>query len=91
MPVATSSTRPIASKPVFDNALGCNSHKISQDESSEEFIGEWMEKRGNREQLFIATKVRFSITFYVHKPHSMMHSTVLTTNEALACLAKAVS
>ncbi|THH00313.1 hypothetical protein EW026_g2212 [Hermanssonia centrifuga] len=27
-----------------------------QDESSEEFIGEWMEKRGIREQLVIATK-----------------------------------
>ncbi len=30
----------------------------SQDGSSEEFIGEWMEQRGNREQLVIATKVR---------------------------------
>ncbi|KAI0073903.1 Aldo/keto reductase [Panus rudis PR-1116 ss-1] len=27
-----------------------------QNESSEEFIGEWMEKRGNRDQLVIATK-----------------------------------
>ncbi|OCH94635.1 Aldo/keto reductase [Obba rivulosa] len=27
-----------------------------QDESSEEFIGEWMEKRGNRDQMVIATK-----------------------------------
>ncbi|KAF9074593.1 Aldo/keto reductase [Rhodocollybia butyracea] len=27
-----------------------------QDESSEEFIGEWMEKRGIRDQLFVATK-----------------------------------
>ncbi|KAE9388890.1 Aldo/keto reductase [Gymnopus androsaceus JB14] len=27
-----------------------------QDESSEQFIGEWMEKRGNRDQLVIATK-----------------------------------
>ncbi|KAF5317539.1 hypothetical protein D9619_013221 [Psilocybe cf. subviscida] len=27
-----------------------------QDESSEEFIGEWVEKRGIRDQLFIATK-----------------------------------
>ncbi|KAI0071466.1 aryl-alcohol dehydrogenase [Panus rudis PR-1116 ss-1] len=27
-----------------------------QSESSEEFIGEWMEKRGNRDQLVIATK-----------------------------------
>ena len=29
----------------------------SQDESSEMFIGEWAEARGNRDQLFIATKV----------------------------------
>lgn len=29
----------------------------SQDESSEEFIGEWMEKRGIRDQMVIATKV----------------------------------
>lgn len=29
----------------------------SQDETSEEFIGEWVEKRGNRQQLVIATKV----------------------------------
>ena len=63
----------------------------SQNESSEQFIGEWAESKGIRDQLFIATKVRFSITFYMHKPHSIMHSTVLTTNEALACLAKAVS
>ncbi|THH31333.1 hypothetical protein EUX98_g2847 [Antrodiella citrinella] len=27
-----------------------------QDETSEQFIGEWMEKRGNRNQMFIATK-----------------------------------
>lgn len=31
-----------------------------QDESSEEFIGEWMEARGVRDQLVIATKVRVS-------------------------------
>lgn len=29
-----------------------------QDESSEEFIGEWMEQRGVRDQMVIATKVR---------------------------------
>jgi hypothetical protein len=29
----------------------------SQDETSEMFIGEWMEKRGNREQMVVATKV----------------------------------
>lgn len=30
----------------------------SQDGSSEEFLGEWMEQRGNRDQMVIATKVR---------------------------------
>jgi aryl-alcohol dehydrogenase-like predicted oxidoreductase len=30
----------------------------SQDGSSEEFIGEWAESRGIRDQLVIATKVR---------------------------------
>ena len=30
-----------------------------QDESSEEFIGEWMEQRGIRDQMVVATKVRF--------------------------------
>lgn len=30
----------------------------SQDETSEEFIGEWAETRGIRDQLVIATKVR---------------------------------
>ena len=29
----------------------------SQDQSSEEFIGEWAEQRGVRDQLVIATKV----------------------------------
>ncbi len=29
----------------------------SQDETSEEFLGEWAEKRGIRDQLIIATKV----------------------------------
>lgn len=29
-----------------------------QDESSEEFLGEWMETRGIRDQMVIATKVR---------------------------------
>ncbi len=28
-----------------------------QDESSEEFLGEWMESRGVRDQMIIATKV----------------------------------
>ena len=33
----------------------------SQDESSEEFIGEWMEERGLRDQMVIATKVPSSL------------------------------
>ncbi|KAF9521236.1 NADP-dependent oxidoreductase domain-containing protein, partial [Crepidotus variabilis] len=33
-----------------------------QDESSELFIGEWAEKRGIRDQLFIATKASFALT-----------------------------
>ena len=32
----------------------------SQDEASEEFIGEWTEKRGIRDQLIIATKVHIA-------------------------------
>ena len=35
-------------------------HSLSQDGSSEEFIGEWMENRGIRDQVFIATKVCLS-------------------------------
>ena len=31
-----------------------------QEESSEEFIGEWMEQRKNRDQMVIATKVGMS-------------------------------
>ena len=34
------------------------SQSLSQDETSETFIGEWAEKRGIRDQLVIATKVR---------------------------------
>ena len=30
-----------------------------QDETSEQFLGEWMEKRGIRDQMIIATKVSF--------------------------------
>ncbi|TCD60117.1 hypothetical protein EIP91_010705 [Steccherinum ochraceum] len=33
-----------------------------QDETSEEFIGEWMEARGIRDQMFIATKASFYYT-----------------------------
>lgn len=35
-----------------------NFFSSSQDESSEEFIGEWAEKRNIRDQLVLATKVR---------------------------------
>ena len=38
---------------------------ISQDESSEAFIGEWAEKRGIRDQLVIATKVILGFSPYV--------------------------
>lgn len=34
---------------------------LSQDETSEAFIGEWMEERKNRDQMVIATKVCFSM------------------------------
>ena len=37
---------------------------VSQDESSEEFIGEWAEKRGIRDQLVIATKA--SPVWHIH-------------------------
>ena len=36
-----------------------------QDESSEEFIGEWMEQRGIRDQMIIATKVRPSTSWCI--------------------------
>ena len=32
----------------------------SQDETSELFIGEWMEQRGIRDQIVLATKVSFN-------------------------------
>ena len=35
-----------------------------QDEASEEFIGEWMEQRGIRDQMIIATKVRINQPLY---------------------------
>ena len=39
---------------------------ISQDETSEGFIGEWAEKRDVREQLIIATKVLPPLLFYLY-------------------------
>ena len=38
----------------------CLKFSYSQDEASEEFIGEWMEQRGNRDRLVIATKVSYT-------------------------------
>ena len=35
---------------------------FSQEETSEKFIGEWMEARGIRDQMVIATKVRLVIS-----------------------------
>ena len=34
-----------------------NKASYSQDGSSEEVIGEWMEARGNRDQIILSTKV----------------------------------
>ena len=49
------------------------SHPLSfltdQDESSEEFIGEWAEKRGIRDQLVIATKAGILISLDVRMHH----------------------
>ena len=46
---------------------------FSQDEASEEFIGEWMQVRGIRDQIVIATKVRLILTImrvtYYLNPH----------------------
>lgn len=47
------------------------SQSLSQDETSEMFIGEWAEKRGIRDQLVIATKPRRLLIFYpIPKPYS---------------------
>ena len=35
----------------------CTDFISSQDETSEQWIGEWMEARGNRNQIVLATKV----------------------------------
>ena len=57
-PAETSSTQPTPSKCLLANPLDCPYCFVSQDQSSEEFIGEWAEQRGIRDQLVIATKVR---------------------------------
>lgn len=48
----------------MSGAISHSTHSGSQDESSEEFIGEWMETRGIRDQIVLATKVRLSISVY---------------------------
>ncbi|THH08797.1 hypothetical protein EW146_g8878 [Bondarzewia mesenterica] len=47
-----------------------------QDESSEAFIGEWMEKRGIRDQVFVATKVRIPVLtpFFLLASLTNMHT-----------------
>lgn len=42
-----------------------------QDESSEQFLGEWMEKRGIRDQIVLATKVGHHPTL---SPHFQINS-----------------
>ena len=54
---ATSSILPTISKYFHDQENEMLIYLLSQDESSETFIGEWAEARGIRDQLFIATKV----------------------------------
>jgi len=50
-----------------------------QDESSEEFIGEWAEKRGIRDQLFIATKYS---TNFKHRAPEVEQKVMYTGNNA---------
>ena len=54
----TSSTQPTPSESLLANPLDYSHCFVSQDQSSEEFIGEWAEQHGIRDQLVIATKVR---------------------------------
>jgi hypothetical protein len=58
-------------------------HLCNQDESSEEFIGEWMEERKNRNQMVIATKVHM-FTLGVVRPYLTMapHRTVYVELQA---------
>jgi len=55
-PRETSSTPPTISVSIT-SLVTSSDYVISQDETSEAFIGEWAEKRGIRDQLVIATKV----------------------------------
>lgn len=55
-----SSILPVTSKPKLHLLLALDRETYfvcSQDETSEQFIGEWAESRGIRDQLVIATKV----------------------------------
>ena len=53
-----------------------------QDETSEQFLGEWMEARGIRDQMVIATKVCPDLWFYVGRGTETIrvHSTLRTTS-----------
>ncbi|EIM85932.1 Aldo/keto reductase [Stereum hirsutum FP-91666 SS1] len=42
-----------------------------QEGSSEEFIGEWMEKRGNRDQIILATKYTCNYKRHIESPHKI--------------------
>jgi aryl-alcohol dehydrogenase-like predicted oxidoreductase len=57
----------------------------SQDETSEQFIGEWAEKRGIRDQLVIATKAstRLSSILDVHERTDGITSIQLTSSGAM--------
>lgn len=55
----------------MSGAISHYTHSGSQDESSEEFIGEWMETRGIRDQIVLATKVRLSVS--VNFEHQSAH------------------
>ena len=65
MPVATLLILPMSSAytsyQCFVLFWFANQLMSSQDDSSEEFIGEWAEKRGIRDQLVIATKVGYLV------------------------------
>ena len=41
----------------YSHGDGGTDEWVSQDETSEQIIGEWMEQRGVRDQMVIATKV----------------------------------
>jgi aryl-alcohol dehydrogenase-like predicted oxidoreductase len=60
MPEATLLTRQAISESLHA-AFSSTAYDVprSQDENSEAIIGEWMDIRGNRDQMVIATKVNF--------------------------------